>query len=96
MVYDRANRIFKTGVDSSDVQQTTRAAFERMVADIRMAGFDFDRDGYPTGAKKYQQPDEQLEFIHPHALTMRTNLNYESAAAADNGRETALARSTRK
>ncbi len=89
MVYDRANRIFKTGVDSSDVQQTTRAAFERMVADIRMAGFDFDRDGYPTGAKKYQQPDEQLEFIHPHALTMRTNLNYETAAAADNGRETA-------
>ena len=89
MVYDRANRIFKTGVDSSDVQQTTRAAFERMVADIRMAGFDFDRDGYPTGAKKYQQPDEQLEFIHPHALTMRTNLNYETAAAADNGREEA-------
>lgn len=89
MVYDRANRIFKTGVDASDVQQTTRVAFERMVADLRMAGFDADRDGFPMGARKYQQPDEQLEFIHPHALTMRTNLNYETAAAADNGRETA-------
>ena len=89
MVYDRANKIFKTGVDASDVQQTTRVAFERMVADVRMAGFDFDRDGYPTGTKKYQQPDEQLEFIHPHALTMRTNLNYETAAGNDNGRETA-------
>src|SRR5687767_1633118 len=90
MVYDRANKIFKTGVDASDVQQTTRVAFERMVADVRMAGFDFDRDGYPTGSKKYQQPDEQLEFIHPHALTMRTNLNYETAAGNDNGRETAF------
>ncbi|HEU4523119.1 MAG TPA: prepilin-type N-terminal cleavage/methylation domain-containing protein, partial [Thermoanaerobaculia bacterium] len=89
LAYDRANRIFKSGVDASDVQQTTRVAFDRLVAEVRMAGFDFDRDGYPTGAQKYQQPDEQLEFIHPHAITIRTNLNYETAAAADNGRETA-------
>lgn len=100
LVYDRANRIFKTSVESAEVQQTTRVAFDRLVAEVRMAGYDFDRDGYPIGAKKYQQPDEQIEFMHEHALTIRTNLNYESAGSTpcdpsgtpgtpcDNGRET--------
>lgn len=50
VVYDRSNRVFKHGVEAADTQQNTRVAFDRMVADLRMAGFDFDRDGIPTGA----------------------------------------------
>jgi len=47
MIYDRSNRVFKMGTEASELQQTTRVAFEKLVSDVRMAGFDFDRDGIP-------------------------------------------------
>jgi prepilin-type N-terminal cleavage/methylation domain-containing protein len=50
MIYDRSNRIFKTSVENAEMQQNTRAAFDRVVADVRMAGFDYDRDGIPVRA----------------------------------------------
>lgn len=49
-MYDRSNRVFKGSVESAEMQQNTRAAFDRLVGDVRMAGFDFDRDGVPTRA----------------------------------------------
>jgi prepilin-type N-terminal cleavage/methylation domain-containing protein len=98
--YDRSNRVFKTGVESSNMQQNTRVAFDKLVADVRMAGYDFDRDGIPTGSvggtNLYQQPDEQFEYIGPSAITIRSNLDYETENApcagavtdnCDNGRE---------
>ena len=33
MIYDRSNRVFKTGVESSATQQATRVAFDRVVAE---------------------------------------------------------------
>jgi prepilin-type N-terminal cleavage/methylation domain-containing protein len=101
MIYDRSNRTFKLGVEASNLQQNTRVAFDKLVADLRMAGFDFDRDGIPTGAaiagvNQYQQPDEQFEFIAPGALTLRSNFDFETEKTAcaggvtencDNGRE---------
>src|SRR5688572_9333157 len=50
MMYDRSNRVYKQGVEAADMQQTTRVAFDKLVADIRMTGFDFDRDGTPSSA----------------------------------------------
>ena len=50
LIYDRSNRVFRTGVESSNMQQNTRVAFDKLVADLRMAGYDFDRDGIPTGS----------------------------------------------
>lgn len=47
MIYDRSNQTFKHGVEASETQQNTRVAFEKMVADVRMAGYDHDRDGIP-------------------------------------------------
>lgn len=88
MIYDRSNRVFKQGVEASEVQQNTRIAFDKMVSDVRMAGFDYDRDGLPTTANQYQQPDEQIEYANTSALTIRANLNYN--ATAQQGRETAL------
>src|SRR5687768_79831 len=62
LVYDRSNKIFKAGVEAADLQQNTRVAFDKLMADTRLAGFDFDRDGVPTAAGQAQQPDEQIEY----------------------------------
>jgi prepilin-type N-terminal cleavage/methylation domain-containing protein len=45
LLYDRANRVFKTGNESAELQQNVRVAYDRMVADVRMAGFDYKRGG---------------------------------------------------
>ena len=77
LVYDRSNKDFKAGMESSNLQQNTRVAFDSMVADLRRTGFDFDRDGIPTvstgGTNAYQQPDEQFEYVGPSAITIRGN-----------------------
>jgi len=49
-LYDRSNEVFKKGMESADMQQNTRVAFDKLVQDVRMAGFDYDRDGNPSGA----------------------------------------------
>jgi hypothetical protein len=82
LIYDRSNKYFKEGIESSNLQQNTRVAFDKLVADLRMTGFDFDRDGIPTGASdggtnQYQQPDEQFEYVGPSAITIRGNFDYE-------------------
>ncbi|HUP65798.1 MAG TPA: prepilin-type N-terminal cleavage/methylation domain-containing protein [Thermoanaerobaculia bacterium] len=150
MIYDRSNRVFKSSVENSDLQQSTRVAFDRLVSDLRMTGFDYDRDGRPFGLVgiqswlpnttyqignviqpdppnghaytcidsgtsggspptwpegsaatvedndvewqekailQYQQPDEQVEYMGASAITLRGNLDFETDAANDNGRE---------
>ncbi|MGA7614203.1 MAG: hypothetical protein WBX15_03380 [Thermoanaerobaculia bacterium] len=96
-IYDQSNKVFKTGVENSEMQQTTRVAFDKLVSDIRMAGFDFDRDGIPSGSttnastgatiNQYQQPDEQIEYVGASAITIRGNFDFETDAAHENGRE---------
>ncbi len=49
LVYDRSNQVFKQSAESVDLQQNSRVSFNKVVADVRMAGFDYDRDGIPTG-----------------------------------------------
>lgn len=48
VLYSRSNKVFKHGVESADTQQSTRIAFDKLVMDVRMAGFDYDRDGVPA------------------------------------------------
>src|SRR6266487_1333798 len=45
MLYDRANRVFKSGNEAAEMQQNLRIAYERLVGDVRMAGFDYKRGG---------------------------------------------------
>src|SRR5437870_1772511 len=45
MLYDRANRVFKSGNEAAEMQQNLRIAYERLVSDVRMAGFDYKRGG---------------------------------------------------
>jgi prepilin-type N-terminal cleavage/methylation domain-containing protein len=89
MIYDRSNKVFKTGVESAELQQNTRVAFDKMLQEIRMAGYDYDRDGFPTAAGEAQQPDEQIEYAGTGAITLRANLDFDEPGT-DRGRETAL------
>lgn len=157
LLYDRSNRVFKTTNESAEMQQNTRVAFEKVVADLRMAGFDYKRAGTPTnttpapwvadrtystgtvvtpttpnghvyrcinagtshatvepawtkgngdivldldplrwqegGAPVYEQPDEQIEYAHSSAVTLRANFDYDEPNT-ENGREKVLEEST--
>ena len=90
LMYDRNNRIFKTGVQASDVQQNTRIGFDKLVSDLRIEGFDYTRNGDPSGASPngvnfQRQPDEQIEYMGDSAVVFRANFNYNTGY--DNGRE---------
>lgn len=90
LMYDRNNRVFKSGVQATDVQQNTRVGFDKLVSDLRIEGFDYNRNGDPSGASdsgvNYQrQPDEQIEYMGDAAITFRANFNYNTGY--DNGRE---------
>ncbi|HEX7150741.1 MAG TPA: prepilin-type N-terminal cleavage/methylation domain-containing protein [Thermoanaerobaculia bacterium] len=50
LIYDQSNKIFKTSNEAADMQQSTRVAFDKLTGDIRMAGYDFDRDGRPMSS----------------------------------------------
>lgn len=86
-VYDRSNRVFKSGTESADMQQSTRIGFDKLVADLRMAGFDYNRGGTPTEAGQFPQFDEQIEYAGPNAIVFRANFNYNTASATGNGLE---------
>lgn len=89
-VYDRSNRVFKTSTESADMQQSTRIGFDKLVSDVRMAGFDYNRGGVPTESWAAPQPDEQIEYAGPSAFGFRANFDYNTNAAQGNGLETAL------
>src|SRR5207237_3761046 len=80
-VYDRSNRVFKNSTEAADLQQSTRIAFDKLVSDLRMAGFDYNRGGPPTGDGEFTQPDEQIEYAGVAAVAFRGNFNYNVAAA---------------
>lgn len=86
-VYDRSNRVFKNATEAADLQQSTRIAFDKVVSDLRMAGFDYSRGGIPTGSGQYAQPDEQVEYAGPTAVVFRANFDYNSDVANGNGLE---------
>jgi prepilin-type N-terminal cleavage/methylation domain-containing protein len=91
LMYDRNNRVFKSGVQASDVQQNTRIGFDKLVSDLRIEGFDYNRNGDPsgsdvaTGVNYQRQPDEQIEYMGDGAIVFRSNFNYNTGY--DNGRE---------
>ena len=86
-VYDKSNQVFKQSTEAADMQQSTRIGFDKLVADIRMAGFDYSRGGIPTGDDEYEQPDEQIEYAGVTAVAFRANFDYNSDADHGNGLE---------
>jgi prepilin-type N-terminal cleavage/methylation domain-containing protein len=47
-LYDRSNKVFKQANEAAEMQQNTRVAFEKIVSEVRMAGFDYKRTGIPS------------------------------------------------
>src|ERR1041385_9171739 len=86
-VYDRSNRVFKQSTEAADLQQSTRIGFEKLVSDLRMAGFDYNRGGVPSGDGQWPQPDEQIEYAGPPSVVFRANCNYNVASSTGNGLE---------
>jgi prepilin-type N-terminal cleavage/methylation domain-containing protein len=89
-VYDRSNRVFKNSTEAADLQQSVRIGFDKLVSDLRMAGFDYSRGGSPNGDGQFPQPDEQIEYAGRSAIAFRSNFDYYSDAVAANGLENKL------
>src|SRR5712691_10420695 len=88
-VYDRSNRVFKSSTEAADLQQSVRIGFNKLVSDIRMAGFDYSRGGIPSGTNQFVQPDEQIEYAGSNVIAFRANFDYFSDAKNNNGLENA-------
>ena len=74
-LYTRLQKSFKQGENAATQQQNTRIAFDRMVSDLRMAGFNYNPDG-DTG-----RPDEQIEGMWQNAVTVRGDFDFETSDA---------------
>jgi prepilin-type N-terminal cleavage/methylation domain-containing protein len=84
-VYDRSNRVFSSSTAAANLQQSTRIGFDKLVSDLRMTGFDYNRGGIPTTPGQYPQPDEQIEYAGPTAVVIRANFDYNTNSARSNG-----------
>ncbi len=75
-LYQQLQKNFKQGENAASQQQNTRIAFDRLVADLRMAGFNYNPDG--AGGR----PDEQIEGMWANAVTVRGDYDFEDTTAA--------------
>ncbi|HKY32168.1 MAG TPA: prepilin-type N-terminal cleavage/methylation domain-containing protein [Candidatus Polarisedimenticolia bacterium] len=81
-LYDSLQKSFKNSENAASQQQNTRVAFDRMIADVRMAGFNHNPDGDPA------RPDEQIEGMWDTAITVRGDFDFEDATARVNPEST--------
>lgn len=75
-LYQQLQKSFKQGENAAFQQQNTRIAFDRMISDLRLAGFNYNPDGDGT------RPDEQIEMMWPNAITVRGDYDFETSDAA--------------
>ncbi len=74
-LYQQLQKSFKSGENAASQQQNTRIAFDRLIADLRMAGFNYNPDG------DVSRPDEQIEGMWRNALTIRGDFDFETTDA---------------
>lgn len=75
LLYDAARKSFKKGENASEQQQAVRIAFDRLNADLRMAGFNYNPDGATN------RPDEQIEAAYDTAIVLRADFDAEDPLA---------------
>ena len=75
VLYDAARKSFKKGENVTEQQQSVRIAFERLNADLRMAGYNYNPDG------DIVRPDEQIEAAFDTAIVLRADLDAGTADA---------------
>ena len=73
--YTAAQKSYKSGENFSEQQQSTRVAFDRMISDLRLAGFNTNPDGDAS------RVDEQFEGAWDTAVTIRGDFDFEDASA---------------
>jgi len=83
-VYDASRGAYKKGENATEQQESVRIAYDRIVADLRMLGYNSDPDGDPA------RPDEKLEVGLDHAIIFRGDFDAEDALKKVD-HETALA-----
>ncbi len=66
-VYEMSRRSFKKGENLTEQQQAVRIAFDRLAADLRLAGYNYNPDGSKT------RPDEQIEAAYDTAIVLRAD-----------------------
>ncbi|HUD72359.1 MAG TPA: prepilin-type N-terminal cleavage/methylation domain-containing protein [Dongiaceae bacterium] len=74
--YSAAQKSYKSGENFSDQQQATRVAFDRMVSDLRLAGYNANPDGDAS------RVDEQVEGAWDTAVTVRADYDFEDPTAS--------------
>jgi prepilin-type N-terminal cleavage/methylation domain-containing protein len=77
ILYNAAQKSFKAGQNFTDQQQNTRVAFERVLSDLRNAGYNYNPDGSKS------RPDEQIEAAFDNAIVLRADLDFEDATLKD-------------
>jgi len=76
-LYNAAQSSYKDAEEFTSQQQNTRVAFDRIVSELRMAGFNYNPDGDLT------RPDEQIEGAWDTAVTFRGDMDFEVTPAED-------------
>jgi len=76
ILYSAAQKSYKAGENFTDQQQATRVAFDRMISDIRLAGFNYNPDGDKS------RVDEQVEGAWDTAVTIRGDFDFEDPTAS--------------
>ena len=71
-MYDATVASFKKSEKAAEQQQGTRIAFDRISADLQMAGFNFNPDGDPS------RPDEQIEAAYDTAIVLRADFDRQA------------------
>jgi len=71
ILYTAAQKSYKAGQNFTDQQQNTRAAFDKVLSDLRNAGYNFNPDGSKT------RTDEQIEGAWDTAIVLRSDLDFE-------------------
>jgi len=75
VLYSALMKSYRAGENDTDRQQTTRVAFDRLISDIRLAGFNTNPDG-DAG-----RTDEQIEGMWDTAITLRGDFDLEDPIA---------------
>ena len=68
-LYVMGTKSFRKAEQATDLQQNTRSGFDRMIREIRLAGFNHNADGSPA------RPDEQIEGAWDTAVTFRADFD---------------------
>ncbi|MEE9218960.1 MAG: prepilin-type N-terminal cleavage/methylation domain-containing protein, partial [Acidobacteriota bacterium] len=71
LLYDNAQRSFKRGEEATEQQQVTRVAFDKVISDLRSAGFNYNPTGNPN------RTDEQIEGAWATAVSFRSDSDAE-------------------